>query len=285
MKTSLHAPLSLLGLVLFPFLAAALLAPWVWRGLHGFLDYPFPRYVDRCLMVSALLGLALFWKGLGIGWDELGWRRAPARTVSAAARLGLISAALALELAVLCGGREWLDLISLSSAFGILAGALALSLAEECLFRGVVQTVLAKRFGPFPAIAAGSLLFALLHYLKVPADFRPFHPGAGDGFRAVGLAFTPFAGGGWLQPRLGLLVAVGAILGLLRWRSGSLWPCVALHAAWVFAARVGTGLTLGYPSHWAGGDFSANPLSFVSLALVALAVWKFPVFSSTPHRR
>ncbi len=276
--------LSLLGLVLFPFAAAALLAPGAWHLLHGVLPYPFRQYVDRCLMVSALLGLALFWKGLGLGFGELGWRRVGRFSPGAAFFLGLATAGAGLGLAILFGGRTRACSIDFSTVLGIFGGAVAVAIGEELLFRGVVQRVLEKRFGIATAIVAGSLLFALLHYLKVPAAFNPLPPGPGDGLRAVGLAFTPFAGLGWLQPRFGLLIAVGLVLALFRYRTGSLLPGIGLHAGWVTAARIGNHLTLGYPSHWAGGDFSSNPLSFLLIALAALAVWKWPTSSSTPGR-
>jgi len=294
--------LSLFGLVLFPFATAALLAPEAWHLLHGVLPYPFRQYVDRCLMVSALLGLWIFWKGLGIrSLGEIGVRLPPTAWPAkkryllsfspqsffaeyAPFLLGLATAGAGLGLAILFGGRVRACSIDFPTVLGIFGGAVAVAVGEELLFRGVVQRVLEKRFGATTAIVAGSLLFALLHYLKVPAAFNPIPPGPGDGLRAVGLAFTPFAGLGWLQPRFGLLIAVGLVLALFRHRTGSLAPSIGLHAGWVTAARIGNHLTLGYPSHWAGGDFSSNPLSFLLVALAALAVWKWPTSSSTPGR-
>ncbi|SDU30133.1 CAAX protease self-immunity [Verrucomicrobium sp. GAS474] len=282
-RSSPSPALSLFGLIVFPFVAAAVLAPWVWHALHGLLHYPFPRYVNRCLMLSALLGLWLFWKGLGIGsLSETGWHRTArlGRDLGGGFFLGLATGAAALLCALLLGGQAWQADLPFLKLLGIVAGAWALAPLEELLFRGVIQRVLEKRFGIAAAIVVGSLIFALLHYLKVPSDFKPATPGIGDGFRAVGLAFTPFAGLGWCQPRLGLLVAVGLVLALARWRTGALWLPIGLHAGWIVAERAGHKLTQGLPGHWAGGDFSTNPLSFLFVAVAALVVWKWPASSS-----
>jgi len=81
-------------------------------------------------------------------------------------------------------------------AFILLAVAGA-PLYEEILFRGLLFPFLAQRTGTPVAILLVSLLFALLHFHL--ASFVP----------------------------LGLL---SAVLCLVYWRTGSLWPCIGLHA-------------------------------------------------------
>ncbi|WP_242339785.1 type II CAAX endopeptidase family protein [Anaeromyxobacter sp. SG66] len=69
---------------------------------------------------------------------------------------------------------------------------------EEIAFRGYLQTTLLARRAPAVAIAGSSLLFAVIHLDPV---------------------------------RFPALLVLGAVFGWLAWRSGSLWPAVAAHAA------------------------------------------------------
>lgn len=70
-------------------------------------------------------------------------------------------------------------------------------IAEELVFRGYVQTRLLERFPPWLAIGATAAMFALAH-------FEPLH------------AVSVFPLGVWL--------------GILAWRTGSIWPSILAHA-------------------------------------------------------
>jgi hypothetical protein len=84
--------------------------------------------------------------------------------------------------------------------FWILAATVALlpGLIEETLFRGYVQRRLLQRWKPVHAIALSTLLFCAIH-------FDPAHM----------LAIAP----------------LGVWLGVVAWRSGSIWPAVLCHMA------------------------------------------------------
>jgi uncharacterized protein len=71
-------------------------------------------------------------------------------------------------------------------------------LCEEAAFRGYVQSALSTRLRPGAAIAGSALLFAAMHLDPV---------------------------------RFPAVLALGALFGWLAWRSGSLWPAIAAHAA------------------------------------------------------
>ena len=86
----------------------------------------------------------------------------------------------------------------LTRAVVVLVACLLAPLCEEAAFRGYLQRTLARAVGPAPAIALAALLFALRHLDPV---------------------------------RLPALVFLGALFGWLAWRTGSLWPAVAAHAA------------------------------------------------------
>jgi membrane protease YdiL (CAAX protease family) len=82
-------------------------------------------------------------------------------------------------------------------ALALVAACLA-PVCEEIAFRGYLQTTLAVRRGPRAAVAAGALLFAALHLDPV---------------------------------RFPALLVLGVVFGWMTWRSGSVWPAVAAHAA------------------------------------------------------
>lgn len=70
--------------------------------------------------------------------------------------------------------------------------------AEELFFRGLVFGYVEGRFGPRAAWAASSILFALAH---------------------------------WEPAHMALVLPIGILLGWVRLRSASLWPCVMAHVA------------------------------------------------------
>jgi hypothetical protein len=80
----------------------------------------------------------------------------------------------------------------------VVVACLLAPLCEEAAFRGYLQRTLARAVGPAPAILLAALLFALRHLDPV---------------------------------RFPALVLLGALFGWLAWRTGSLWPAVAAHAA------------------------------------------------------
>lgn len=268
--------------LLFIFAAAAIVAPGAYFLLHDCLPQPFHRYVDRALMVAALVGVGLFWRSFRIGSArEIGWARGGGGGFLLGLALGLGSAALVLGASLALGGRVLDGTISALALLGMIVGAGVLAVLEELLFRGVLQTLLVRGLGAVWGILTGALLFALLHFLKVPPDFAPEPVTAGSGWTAVGLAFTPFAHLDWAQPRLLLLAGVGLVLGIAAWRTGRLWLPIGLHAGWIVGLKLGNGLTTGVEGHWAAGDFSANPLSFAALLLIGIFVWRRPRVSST----
>jgi hypothetical protein len=83
-----------------------------------------------------------------------------------------------------------------------LAATLAIGLlgpfAEELLFRGLIYGYVDGRFGTHAAWATSSILFALAH---------------------------------WEGAHIALVLPIGFLLGWVRIRSASLWPCVVAHVA------------------------------------------------------
>lgn len=85
----------------------------------------------------------------------------------------------------------------------VLMGAAVSGIAEEAAFRGYMQSILEDWAGPADAILITSLFFGLVHF-------------------SHGMAFA--------LPRLPYYLAIGAIYGVLTWRTGSVLPSMVLHA-------------------------------------------------------
>lgn len=140
------------------------------------------------------------------------------------------------------------------------AFVVAAPLCEELMFRGYLQVVY-ERFRPLVAIVTVALLFALFH-----------------------LSLLGF------PPRLPVALA----LGYVAWRSGSLWPGVALHAANNLLAVVVLGIGWRSPTLLAELPVGNLPSAALGLLLLAVGWWLFqraagprpaPALVTTPAAR
>ncbi len=98
-----------------------------------------------------------------------------------------------------------LDMAKMRSELGWVSGPLFMllvglvpGLVEEVFFRGYMQRRLLRRWPPLAAILVTSLLFAVVH-------------------------FDP----SWMA----FAFPMGVWLGVIAWRTGSIWPCIICHAA------------------------------------------------------
>lgn len=89
---------------------------------------------------------------------------------------------------------------SLLGALNLLGGGVAAAFIEETFFRGWLQTLAVRRWGPWCGIPLTTLLFALSHLVAVPAWLRL-------------ATFFP-----------------GLVMGVLRHRNGSVLPAIVYHA-------------------------------------------------------
>jgi uncharacterized protein len=249
-----------------------------------------PRARGAFLFFAALLLLLLpdvlaqgSSRMLGLAWSELfamllpAWIAAEGRNLKAARYLGFVRPRpLPVFLGALLGAAgfvaatglaglwilalprrlvEWLPDVARifegSPALQVVVTAVAVVLApicEEAAFRGYLQRTLARALGPWTAIGLAALLFALRHV--DPVRFLP-------------------------------LVFLGALFGWLAWRSGSLWPAIAAHAA---NNAIAAALTLT-----GSGSEAVEAVPTVREALVpllaggaALAVLAFLYLRATP---
>ena len=162
--------------------------------------------------LAVLLAVVLLlWTGL---WREAGFNR-PIRK-----NLRLLWFPLLVGVLTLSGGAFLAGFDALLSAFLVVLVAV---FAEELLFRGLLWRALAPG-GPVRAMVLTSLLAGAL---------------------ALGRASTD---GPWPEAvRLtALTVCGGFTYAALRWRTGSLLPVIAVHAAFAFAVQIATPGTLTY---------------------------------------
>lgn len=207
---------------------------WHWLGRHAL-----PRYVDRLRMLAAaaallwLIGRCGLWGRFGFFWNRPGalrgmldWLLLGVATIALVAGWRLLSGA-APDAAVPAAGRVARVLA------GALAGALLLAWLEEAIFRGMVLRIFYTALAPLPALILSALFFAMVHFKRVPWP---------DGTEVGWLSGLEVAWRGSLSVvhtfdpgRFATLVLVGLVLGVLFLRTGSLLPCLGLHAGWVWA--------------------------------------------------
>lgn len=231
------------------FLGAALIAPWVYylfqslaegnSAFQPWANYPFHRFVHRCLLFLAIFGLWPFLRSLGIRqWKDLGltpvalhYKKAPAGFL-----IGFGSLAAFALMAVFFGARTIhlrhtgntlaLDLV------GATFTAIVVAFLEESLFRGVLFGALRKN-NPWPhALFLSSAIYALLHFFGKPET--PIAINWSSGFVTLASMFGGFADWEMLVPKLFNLFIVGVILGFAFQRTGNLYFSIGLHAGWIF---------------------------------------------------
>jgi membrane protease YdiL (CAAX protease family) len=96
-----------------------------------------------------------------------------------------------------------------------LIGGILTPLAEEFFFRGLLISVWQDKMGIVPTVIVQALIFAALHLAHAGVEVYPcfaVNPGL-----AANIFIATFIG--------------GVIFGLIRVRSGSIWPAVIAHAA------------------------------------------------------
>lgn len=162
--------------------------------------------------LAILLAVALLY-GTGL-WREAGFNRPITKN------LRLLWFPLFVGVLTLSGGVFVAGFDALTSTFLVVLVAV---FAEELLFRGLLWRVLAP-VGPVGAMILTSLLAGAL---------------------ALGRAATD---GPWPEAVrvTALTVCGGFTYAALRWRTGSLWPVIAVHAAFAFAVDISTLGTVTY---------------------------------------
>lgn len=208
-------------------------------ALEALAGQPFHRYVNRSMLFIAVAGLWPFLRGIGIrSWRDAGLRpfRGEGQRLLAGMAVGFSSLALAVLLIVAGGGGHWDWDHSPARWFrhlrNAVLAAVIVSVLEEVLFRGALFGALRRAWDWRAALAASSLLFALVHFFQKPPPPPAIH--WWTGLAVLGQMF-----GGWtelrsLVPGLINLGLAGLILGWAYQRTGTLYFSIGLHAGWIF---------------------------------------------------
>jgi len=233
---------------------ATLIVALVGSGFGSSTAHPTPavNIVGDFLFDAAFVGSALYFSSLG-GWmgrRDFGYTRIPWRRGIPALVLGAIAyyvVTLVYAAVFNLHGSDQLPsglgvkTSTWAAVFTALFVCAAAPMAEEFFFRGFLFGVLRRmhvrigrhELGPWIAAVIVGLLFGLAHFDSAQPEF--------------------------LIP-LGFL---GFVLCIMRWRTGSLYPCMALHS-------INNSIAFGVNEqlHWSGGEVVAMTVG--SLALIAL---------------
>ena len=238
----------LLVYLAFVFIGAALLSPLLYKLVHslsntypwleGLREQPFHRYVNRCMLLLALLGMWPFLQRIGIDFSRPAessrstWATLFARGLSIGLAsllfIGLIE--LGVGARVLHPERTASQL--LAAAFSGLLTALVVSLIEETLFRKGLFVALQKEMPLVYAALLSSLVYALVHFFHRPAS--PAQIEWTSGFATLAGMLKGFAHFRDFVPAFFNLTFAGMILAIYYARKGSLAISIGIHAGWIF---------------------------------------------------
>jgi membrane protease YdiL (CAAX protease family) len=281
------------------FLGAMVLGPLIYFGMELIKPIPFHRAMDRGLLVSAIVAMALtlarMQEQAPWSWSILNWRRNLLtylktlwpwnRASGLQLLLGYVMAAVAAQ-----------AIIGFDSAFSgftsthldaheawnrvlmALIAALLVPPLEETVFRGFLQTELSRGLGWYAGWISAALFFMIAHFLKISPDIdsEPVH--LWSGVSAVGDAFLPVIHGEFISGRGLNLFLLGLILGGLFLRAGTLWVNAGLHSGLILAVLLFTGFEKPIEPpriSYLGGDILSNPITSAVFVLLGFWIWRF----------
>ncbi len=235
------------------FVAAALGAPWLYQAVQHIAaharvfapltTHPLHRYLQRLLLVFAVVALPTLLRALGLRrWRDVGLDRpwAHRRALGAGTLVGAATMLAAAAVPIAAGTRV-LDPTATPGRVAVrvltaLAVAPLVALLEEFIFRGVIDGGLRRAQASRTALAASAAFYAGVHFLA-----RPHHPPAVtwmSGLATLGAMLGGLASVDALVPAFFTLWLVGAYLGALAQRAGTLFASVGVHAGAIFVLQL-----------------------------------------------
>ena len=284
-------PLRALALYLLAvFIGGPLLAPWLYHGVQALAHsvpaleaaarMPFARYVNRGLLIVALLGLPFFVRGAGVRrWVYVGiapglirWRR-----FGAAFALGFFSLAAVCAITLIAGGRLVKPRTPGELAgqlLGVLATALIVAVIEELLFRGAMFGMLRRAMRWPAALAVSSGVYAITHFMARPEN--PAEVGWLSGLRVLPTMLAGMTELRTLFPALPSLALAGVILGLAYQWTGDLSASIGIHAGWIFWLKFYGFATRRAPTaddwFWGSGKLVDGWMAFAAIVVVLVVL-------------
>ncbi len=244
------------------------------------LDFGYEKVLSRSIVLTSVL---LFWpvvRSLEAGLETVGLKPLHGASIW---RGGLLGVAAVVPVAMLIFALEIRvldprvsislgDVVSLA-VLGAVAG-LAVGFVEEVIFRGLIFSLLRNRIHVVGAAVATSMLYALVHFLKVGGDFVVADPEWWTGFNYLSHAFSTLASPAEYWDSFVSLFLLGLVLTWVRLRSNLYW-CIGIHAGFVMVIQVVKALSVRSvvnPYNHLVGSYDHFTGHLVSIWLVILAI-------------
>lgn len=266
----------LLGGYAFVLALAGFLAPCVYEALSPKIGHGFDKYVDRLRWLGVLALLPMWWTACGAkSFRELGWGL-KGLSVSVLFLAGLSVFAVGLTSAIFLDGNflavagssdAGINFLSLALMVGKgLLLAFGVSLLEEIFFRGILQRIWIKGLGVGLGIWVGAFFFAWLHG-RPEMNWVSAHWGFVDGFTLAGDYLFTFPSGLTVVSLINLTL-LGGVLGLMYFKSRSLWVPIGFHAGTVAMLS-----WMGPLTSWMGVSLPKDPLIELPVTTIFLGLW------------
>jgi membrane protease YdiL (CAAX protease family) len=266
--------LTLIAALAVALLGAAIIAPIVamelWKaGFH----FPFPRILDRTVMLTLLVALLVLARRLkivellreGFGGPESGMRDALSGLVLAGGTMGMLFALAALA------GSDIHGSTIVHSVLRYFPAAVLIAVIEEAFFRAFLLGGLKHELGSVGALLASSAVYAILHVIRSPAHFylADFEPWEGAETLAAYAGRAVHAGAG---PTLLGFFLLGVVLGEAFLFTRCVYASIGLHAGFVLGAKTWRVAAVGAIPQWLAGP---GPVPLVA----APAAWMLSIIT------
>jgi len=287
---------SLLAYTVFVFVGGALLAPplyWLaqsWQASGQHTVIPFHRFVDRSLLILALVGIWPLLRSLGgRSSEDVGlappvreWHRWPAGFL-----LGFLSLALVALIVLAVHGRVLNTSLGASQLAkklgGAAAAALIVSVIEEILFRGAIFGALRRVWGWRAALVVSSMIYAIVHFLEKAEITGPIT--WTSGLELLPRMLRGFGDLHAIIPGFFSLTLAGILLGWAYQRTGNLYFSMGLHAGWIFWLKSYGMFTNESPgaATWLFGTYKLID-GWLALLILGLALFILPQMATVDSR-
>lgn len=235
-------------------LLAALLAPWVYYAVQFWNNTAptdlsqylarkgFPDYFDRLRYLPVVIGLPWLlkvtqlwsWSGLGFTFSRRSLREFFVWAVLGCVMLEIVIF-VQMETIYVTDDARYMYGEAGKLLLKVLFSALMVAFLEQLVFRGLVFRLFYTAMRPMPAIVAGALFFAYVHF-KMPDNVWNATGGEVSSFSGFYVAWWSLLAitreFQWV-PFLNLLI-LGVLHNMLFLRVRSLWAGVGLHTGFVF---------------------------------------------------
>ncbi len=256
--------------------------------LFDILPFKFERIFNRLIMIFtiALAVWAVWSRQLSFPTESLRWKGfgwAGFISAFAAGFLTLISISflkmgfgiVSLEFS-LNSPEAWAQRIGMS-----LLSALVIGIIEEVFFRGFIFSMLQKKMAwpMLPCILVTNVFYSLIHFTGGKKMFIGPDPDFKDSMKLLAAPFQNLMDWQMVLPGAFGLFIFGVILTLLFMRTGSLYPCIGLHAGCVFFLKM-DGVLIRHEDRaplwvFGGGQNYDGLLGWTALLILGIVLLRF----------